>query len=71
MPGTRRRRVIVSTRVRTRGRPRLFAFGYPDLAELFGVSEVAVRQMVRRGFFDPKSLSSIVAYANRRAAKRP
>lgn len=66
MGKARRRRVLVSTRTPLRGRPRLYAFGYADFAELFGLSEAAVRQAVRRGALDPTSLVSIVTFANRR-----
>lgn len=58
------RRVIVSRLVR-RGRTRLWAYGYADLAMLLGVSEGAVRQLVRRGKLDPSSLASVVAFASR------
>ena len=65
MPKPRRRRVLVSTRAHCKGRPRLFAFGYPDFAALVGRSEAAIRQVVRRGHLDPTDLASIVAFAQR------
>ena len=38
---------------------KLWAFSYGSLADLLGVSEGAVRQMVNRGQLDPHSLESI------------
>ncbi len=46
---TVRRSVIVSKRNpkgKATGRPRFWAFGYPDLADLFGVDEKTVRNWV-------------------------
>lgn len=52
--------------VRTTGRPvpgaKLWAFGYADFAALFGMTEEAVRQRVRRGAFDPSDLESIFQF---------
>lgn len=49
------------------GHPRLWAFGYPELADLFGMSEPAVRQAVHRGQVHPIDLASVVSFALRRA----
>lgn len=64
-PTTSRRNVITSGLVPKQGRPRLWAFGYADLAKLYGLSEGAVRQRVSAGQLDPADLRSIVALANR------
>lgn len=64
-----RRHVTVTARVRRRAR--LWAFGYADLAALFGMKEGAVRQAVCDGRFDPSSLESVLAFAAwRRAGHR-
>jgi hypothetical protein len=44
--------------------PRLWAYGYSDLARLVGKSEDAVRHDVQRGRLDPADLASVVAYVN-------
>jgi hypothetical protein len=54
-----RRVVTVSSIAARRGRPRLWAFGYADLALLLGCSEGAVRQLVKRQRLDPRDLASI------------
>ena len=43
---------------RERG-PKRFEYTYADLADALGMTEVAVRQAVSRGKFDPHSLPSI------------
>lgn len=48
---SRRRTVSLPRGARKRGR--LFAYGYPELARLLGLSEAAVRQRVARGVLDP------------------
>lgn len=45
------------------GSVRLWAFCLKDLAELFGMSEVATRQAMHRGKFDPRDLKSVMAFA--------
>jgi hypothetical protein len=45
-------------RHRERG-PKRFVFTYADLADLFGMTEGAVRQAVSRGKFDPHNLHSL------------
>lgn len=40
------------------GRSRLWAFGYPELAALWGVSETAARKLVERGL-DPADLTAV------------
>ena len=69
-PTTSRRNVITSGLVPRHGRPRLWAYGYADLAKLFGISEGAVRQLVAAKRFEPSSLASIVEYSARLGAKR-
>lgn len=56
-----RRAVIVSNLVPRRGRPRLWGYGYADLALLLGCSEAAVRQLAARRVFDPACLGSVFA----------
>jgi hypothetical protein len=69
--GRRRRLAMVQTsaRVPRRGRPKLWAYGYADLALLFGMQEAAVRQAVKRQRLDPGSLASVVDFANRRGVR--
>ena len=54
-----RRVVIESGKVPRRGRPRLWAYGVADLAELFGTTEAGIRQRAWRGTLDPGDLESI------------
>ena len=49
-----------------KARDRLWAYGYADLARLFGMTPSAVRQAVYRGSFDPGDLESVMQYAARR-----
>lgn len=63
------RRVTVQTTGREKARARLWAYGYADLALLFGMSENAVRQAVKRGAFDPASLESVVDFSNKRGVR--
>lgn len=50
------------------GRGTLFAFGWEDLAVLFGLQAAEVKKLAKAGAFDPQDLESIVAsWANRRA----
>ena len=60
------RKVFTSGLTPKRGRPRLWAYGYADLAALFGMNEAAIRWHVREGNFDPSSLESVLAFADRR-----
>ena len=67
--GWSRRTVHTSSGVPQRGRPRLWAFGYVDLAALFGTSVDVVRKWVERGKLDPCRLQSIVdAYVEKRGS---
>lgn len=54
-----RRVVIESGAVPRAGRPRMWAYGYADLAKLFGTTPRAIRARVERGTLDPASLASI------------
>lgn len=45
-----------------------WAYGYPELAVLFAMSEGAVRQAVCDDRFDPLSLASVVDFAIARRA---
>jgi hypothetical protein len=63
-----RRTVIESGRVPKRGRPRLWAYGYEDLAELFGTTPRAIRARVERGTLDPSDLEDICRAWYERAA---
>lgn len=58
-PRHRRRMVYLTNSSGVKGRTKLWAFGYGDLALLFGVSQDVIRQWVKRGKFDPGSLISI------------
>lgn len=53
------------------GNTKLWAFGYPDLARLFGVTPNSVRIMVRRKLFDPTSLESICLFWAARTRREP
>lgn len=63
---TQRRTVYVSRHVpkprKGGAQPKLWAYGYVDLARLVGKSATAVRQDARRGRFNPADLASVVAY---------
>lgn len=49
------RRVVAYSGRPTKGRPKLWAFGYPELSRLLGVSEAVLRQRVSRGpFFESR-----------------
>ena len=49
------------------GPTRLWAYGYADLARLFGMEETAVRKVVQRGGLDPANLSEVIDfYLNRK-----
>jgi hypothetical protein len=61
--------VKVQTSGRERPRAHLWAYGYADLALLFGMTEGAVRQAVRRGAFDPGNLESVFEHLQRRRAR--
>lgn len=63
-------RVETSGRIPRKGRPRSWAYGYADLALLFGMSETAVRKAAKRDSFDPGSLASVIEYAARRRARK-
>ena len=68
MLGTRKsvRTVIESGLVPKGGRPRLWAYGYADLAELLGTTQDGVRSRVKRGTLDPSDLVSICEAWQRR-----
>lgn len=66
----RRAKVEVSEHAARRGRPRLWAYGYADLALLFGMKEPAVRRAVADGRLDPSSLQSVLAFAAKRRTGR-
>jgi len=44
------RTVHVNPEIPTQGRPKLWAFGYRDFAQLFGITEEEVYYMARQGF---------------------
>lgn len=69
MPIKARRVVIESGLVPKAGRPRLWAYGYADLAVLLGTSVEGVRARVRRGTLDPSSLESICRALSRAQAR--
>jgi len=54
-----RRIVIESGKVPKGGRPRLWAYGYADLADLFDTTPRAIRARVERGTLDPSDLEDI------------
>jgi hypothetical protein len=47
----------------------MWAYGYADLAALFGMREGTVRQAAARGKFDPTRLESVVEFINARRSK--
>jgi hypothetical protein len=59
-PKTSKRSVIQSGLIPKKGRPRAWAYGYADLAELLGTTEGAVRQLVYAGRLVPDDLRSII-----------
>jgi len=69
-----RRTVITSDLVQPgvggKYRPKLWAYGYSDLADLFGLAEQSVRQAVSARRLDPSSLRSIVAFFGRTYTRR-
>lgn len=67
----KKRRVHVRTSGRERRRSHLWAYGYADLAALFGMREGAVRQAAYDGRFDPADLVSVLAFAARRGWAAP
>lgn len=66
--GHRPRIVITSTLLPSRGRPRIWGYGYADLAVLFDMSEPMVRYHVNKRHLDPSSLESIIEFAQQRRA---
>lgn len=56
---SRRLTVIPCDRVPRKGRSRLWAYGYADLAALLGTTEGAARQAVARGTLNPKDLRAV------------
>ena len=50
-------------------KPRLWAYGYADLAAALGMREGAVRMAVHARRFDPADLASIIAFAKRVAGE--
>ena len=66
-----RRTVTVRAQGRGAHWVRLWAYGHADLADLFGISEGAVRQAVYEKRFDPSDLRSIVNYLLERKVRRP
>jgi len=61
MHGARKstRKVIESGLVPKGGRPRLWAYGYADLAELLGTTTEGIRCRVKRGTLDPGDLDDV------------
>lgn len=54
------------------GRQKVWAYCMTDLAELFDMSETALRKAVSRGVVDPADLKSIVSFAlTRMGASEP
>lgn len=64
-----RRTVLVHPETLREGRPRLWAFGYRDYAQLYGTTEEAVRDMAKRGF-DPSDLEQVCAEWLKRRSTR-
>jgi hypothetical protein len=50
--------------------PRMWAYGYADLAALFGMREGAVRAAVARGKLVPGDLRSVAGYLRSREVGR-
>ena len=61
------RKVIESGKVPKGGRPKLWAYGYEDLAELFGTTVEGIRQRVKRETLDPGDLEDICRAWHERA----
>ena len=68
--GLRARIVITSPLIPSRGRPRVWGYGYADLAVLFNMSEAMVRYHVNKKHLDPSNLESIIAFAQKRRAEK-
>jgi len=67
----RRVSATVSPLLPRRGRPASFAYGYADLAQLFGYRNVgSVRNAIHRRLFDPSDLESVLAFAAQRRRGR-
>mgnify|MGYP001590134455 CR=1 FL=1 len=52
------------------GHPATWAYGYFELALLFGMTEGAVRRAVCRKQLDPGDLASVLSFATARAGRR-
>lgn len=63
-----RRTVEESGKVPKGGRPRLWAYGYADLATLFDTTPGAIRARVQRGTLDPGDLEDVCRAWYERAA---
>lgn len=62
----------MSDRVPKKGRPRIWAYGYQDLAAFLGTSVGAVRAAAAEDRLDPSSFDSIIAYRDMlRSRKTP
>ena len=64
-----RRRWVEASRLLRKG-DRAWAYGYRDLARLFGVTASAVKAAVLRGTLDPGDLVSVVKYLAKQDQRR-
>ena len=56
------RTVFISDDIASRRGVRLWAFGFTNFSNLFGVSERRVRNWIEKGKFNPSSLESICEF---------
>jgi hypothetical protein len=64
--GRRRRVVTLCGPDIAKRKGRLWAYGYPDLARLFGLTQTNVRKLVHLGKLDPANLGEVIDYFLRR-----
>ncbi len=64
----KKRKVVEISEASAQRRSRKWAFGYPDLAAVSGMTERSVKAAVNRRAFDPSDLLSLVYWI---ASKRP
>lgn len=59
---------MARTRCSKGGNPHTYAFGIPELAAFFGMTESATRRAIRNNKFDPVNLDSIADFRDARRA---
>ncbi len=58
----KKRKVVEISEASSRRRSRKWAFGYPDLAAVSGMTERSVKAAVNRGAFNPSDLLSLTQW---------